>query len=58
MEVLIRKLQDYQQSLEDMLRLETTPEEIEETKYGRRLLKYVRRRRRTTDRVIKILSKI
>ena len=58
MEVLIRKLQDYQHSLEDILRLETTPEEMEETKYGRHLLKYVRRRRRTTDRVVKILSKI
>lgn len=58
MEVLIRKLQDYQQSLEDILRLETTPEEIGETKYGRRLLKYVRRRRRTIDRVVEILSKI
>ena len=58
MEILIRKLQDYQQSLEDTLRLETTPEEIEETKYGRQLLKYVRRRRRATDRVVKVLSKI
>jgi hypothetical protein len=58
MEVLIRRLQDYQQILEDTLRLETTPEEIQETKYGKRLLKYVRRRRRTVDRVVKILGKI
>ena len=58
MEVLIRKLQNYQQTLEDTLRLETTPEEIQETKYGKRLLKYVRRRRRAVDRVVKILSKI
>ena len=58
MEVLIRKLKDNQQALEDTLRLETTPEEIGETKYGRRLLKYVRRRRRVINRVVKILSKI
>ena len=58
MEVLIRKLRNYQQTLEDTLRLETTTEEIQETKYGKRLLKYVRRRRRAVDRVVKILSKI
>ena len=57
MEVLIRRLQDYQETLEDMLRLETTPEEIKETKYGRRLLRYVRRRHRVVNRVVKILSK-
>lgn len=57
MEVLIRKLQDYQETLEDTLRLETTPEEIMETKDGRQLLKYVRRRRHVIDRVVKILSK-
>ena len=57
MEVLIRRLQDYQETLEDILRLETTPEEIKETKYGRRLLNYVRRRHRAVNRVVKILSK-
>lgn len=58
MEVLIRKLQEYQLALEDMLRLETTPEEIQETKYGRQLLKYVRHRRSAINRVVKILEKI
>lgn len=58
MEVLIGRLQDYQEALEDTLRLETTPEEIMETKDGKRLLKYVRRRRRAIDRVVKILSNI
>lgn len=57
MEVLIRKLQAHQQSLEDALRVETTPEEIRETKYGRRLLKYVQRRHRAVNRVVKILGK-
>lgn len=58
MEVLIRRLQEYQIALEDTLRLETTPDEIQETKYGRQLLKYVRHRRSVIDRVVKILSKI
>lgn len=58
MEVLIRNLEDNQQALEDTLRLETTLEEIVETKDGKRLLKYVRRRRRVIDRVVKILGKI
>lgn len=58
MEVLIKRLQEHQLVLEDMLRLETTPDEIQETKYGRQLLKYVRRRRSIINRVVKILSKI
>lgn len=58
MEVLIKRLQEYQCALEDMLRLESTPTEIQETKYGRQLLKYVRHRRSTIDRVVKILGKI
>lgn len=58
MEVLIRRLQEYQFALEDMLRLETTPDEIQETKYGRQLLKYVRHRRSAINRVVKILEKI
>lgn len=57
MEVLIRKLQDNQQSLEDALRLETTPEEVEETDYGRKLLRYVKRRHRVIKQAIKILGK-
>ena len=56
MEVLIRLLEN-QDSLEDALRLESTPEEVKETKYGRRLLRWIRRRRRVTNRVVKALSK-
>lgn len=57
MEILIKNLQDNQQSLEDALRLETTPEEIEETDYGRQLLRHVKRRHRMIQRAIKILGK-
>lgn len=53
MEVLIRKLQN---ELEDAIRLETTPDEIKETKYGRQLLKYVRKRHRRINLAIKILK--
>lgn len=56
MEVL-RKLLEYQDDLEDALRLESAPEEVKQTKYGKKLLKWIRRRRRVTDRFVKILSK-
>ena len=56
MEVL-KKLLEYQDSLEDALRLESIPEEVNETKDGKRLLKWLRRRRRTTNRLVKALSK-
>lgn len=58
MEILIRNLQDHQQSLEDALRLETTPKEVEETDYGRQLFKYVKRRHRVIEQAIKILGKM
>lgn len=56
MEVLIKLLEN-QDALEDALRLESTPEEVKETKYGRKLLRWIRRRRRVTNRVVKALSK-
>ena len=56
MEILIKLLEN-QDYLEDALRLESTPEEVKETKYGRRLLRWIRRRRRVTNRVVKALSK-
>lgn len=58
MEILINNLYRNQQSLEETLKLETTPEEVEETDYGRHLLKYIKRRHRIINRVIKILRKI
>lgn len=56
MEVL-KKLLECQNSLEDALRLESIPEEVNETKEGKKLLKWLRRRRRVTKRVVKVLSK-
>lgn len=56
MEILIKLLEN-QDSLEDALRLESTPEEVKETKYGRKLLRWIRRRRRVTNRVVKVLRK-
>lgn len=54
---ILSKLLDNQDSLEDALRLESTPEEVKETKYGRKLFRWIRRRRRVTNRVVKVLSK-
>ena len=54
---ILNNLLDYQNSLEDALRLETTPEEIKDTKYGKRLIKYLRRRRRKTNRFTKHFSR-
>lgn len=56
MEVL-SKLLEYQNSLEDALRLESTPEEVKETKYGKKLLKWLRRRRRVTNHFVKVMNK-
>ena len=54
---ILRKLLAYQDDLEDALRLESTPEEVKQTKYGKKLPKWLRRRRRVTNRFVKILSK-
>lgn len=57
MEVLTR-LWASQDALEDALRLESTPEEVKETKEGKKLLKWLRRRRRIMNRFDKVLKKI
>ena len=57
MEVLNR-LWASQDALEDALRLETTPEEVKETPEGKKLLRWLRRRRRVTNRLAKVLNKI
>ena len=57
MEVL-KRLWASQDALEDALRLESTPEEIKETKEGKKLLRWIRRRRRVVNRLEKILKKI
>jgi len=54
---ILKKLLEYQDSLEDALRLESTPEEVNETKDGKRLLRWLRRRRRVVNGIVKTLSK-
>lgn len=56
MEILIYKMLSFQNDLEDALRMESTPKEVTETKEGKRLLKYLRRRRKLTNRLAKILT--
>ena len=58
MEILTRRLSKIQNDLEDALRLESTPEEVKETKEGKRLLNYLRRRRKLTNRLVKTLNNI
>ena len=57
MEVLNR-LWASQDALEDALRLESTPEEVKETKEGKKLLRYLRWRRRVTNRLARVLKRI
>lgn len=56
MEVLIH-LQQTQQDFEDSLRIETTYEEVKETKEGRQLLRYLRKRRRIIQRLTDKLAR-
>lgn len=54
---ILNKLLEQQDTLEDALRLESTPEEVKETKDGKKLLRWLRRRRRMTNCLAKVLSK-
>ena len=54
---ILKEILKHQNSLEDALRLESTPDEVKETKDGKKLLKWLRRRRRVTNRLVKVLSK-
>lgn len=54
---ILNKLLKQQDSFEDALRLESIPEEVKETKDGKKLLKWLRRRRRVTNRIVRVLSK-
>ena len=56
MEVL-KQLCACQDELEDAFMLESTPEEVKETKDGVHLLRYLRRRRRIIDRIVNTLNK-
>lgn len=58
MEILKRKLQNSQSELEEALRMEINYDEVKETKEGKKLLKYVRKRRHIVNGISKILDKI
>lgn len=55
---ILKKLLEQQNSLEDALRLESIPEEVKETKEGKKLLRCLRWRHRRVNRIAKILNKI
>ena len=50
---IVNYLRDTQTELEDALRLEINRDDVKDTKFGRQLLKYLRKRRRFTNRMIK-----
>ena len=54
---ILRKLQASQNAFDDTLRLEINYEEIKDTKEGKRILSWVRRRRKIIDRVCKVLKR-
>ena len=54
---ILRRLQDSQNAFEDILRLEIDYEEIKDTKDGKRILSWVRRRRKVVDRVCRALKR-
>lgn len=58
MEILIEKLLSIQDDLEDALRIESTFEEVKETKEGKKLLRYLRRRRYITNCLAETLDNI
>ena len=57
MEVL-NQLWASQDALEDALRLESTPEEINETKEGKELLRWLRHRRRVVNHFTKAFDEV
>jgi hypothetical protein len=54
---ILKQLWTTQYDLEDVLRLESTPEDVKETKEGKRLLRWLRRRRRLIKFVEMILRR-
>lgn len=55
---ILNNLLASQDTLEDALRLEITPEEVKQTNEGKKLLRWLRWRRRVTNRLAKVLKKI
>ena len=57
METLMQKIYNYQLDLEDAFVLETTIDEAKETDDGRKLIRYLKKRRRAIVRVLNILDR-
>lgn len=57
MEVLSRRLYNSQCELEDALRMEITRAEVKQTREGRKLFGWLRKRRRVILRVLDVLDK-
>lgn len=53
----IEKMRCTQHELEDALRLETNHEDVKDTKYGKQLLRYLKKRHRVINSVIKNFDK-
>ena len=58
MEILKDRLYNIQKELEDAFRIETTYAEAKSIKYGRKLLNYLRKRRRIVVFVLNVLDRI
>lgn len=58
MEILKIKLYTIQRELEEAIKLEINYDEVKETKEGKKLLKYIRKRRKITNLCMKILDRI
>ena len=55
---ILKQLWVSQDALEDALRMEITPEEVEDTKEGKTLYRWIKRRRRVIDHLTNVLNKI
>ena len=55
---ILKQLWASQDALEDALKMEITPEEVEDTKEGKKLFKWLRWRRRVVNHIVKILERI
>lgn len=58
MEALMRNIYNSQLDLEDALLLECSLDEAKETDDGRKLVRYLKKRRRIINRVLNLLEKL
>lgn len=58
MEALMRSIYNSQLDLEDTLLLECSLEDVGSTDDGRKLMRYLKRRRRIVHRILNLLEKV